>query len=134
MARLLILYFFLMYCLIIIMLFTYPITMSESSNENNIIIGKWTKISKTVSSQSECSSKYPDNIEFKSGGIYRGFKGIDKNEFTIWDVGSYKLLSKDQIKISTANDAQIAYTFSIKDNILYFLDKEKCQFQYQKDL
>ena len=117
----------------------YSVTMSEASNENNAIIGKWSKISFSPSSsssssspQSDCSSIYPDDLEFKNGGIYRGFKGINKNEFTVWDAGSYEILSREQIKISTANDAEIVYTFSIKDNILNFLDKNKCQFQYQK--
>lgn len=111
--------------------------MSDASNENNAIIGKWSKISFSTTSssspQSDCSSIYPDNLEFKNGGIYRGFKGTNKNEFTVWDAGSYEILSTEQIKISTANDAEIVYTFSIKDNILNFLDKNKCQFQYQKN-
>ena len=113
--------------------------MSEASKESNAIIGKWSKISFSISSssssspQSDCSSIYPDDLEFKNGGIYRGFKGINKNEFTVWDAGSYEILSTEQIKISTANDAEIVYTFSITDNnILNFLDKNKCQFQYQK--
>jgi hypothetical protein len=103
--------------------------MSEPSNEYTSIIGKWTKISKT-----ECSMIYPDDLEFQDGGIYRGYKGINKNEFTVWDAGSYEILSREQIKISTANDAEIIYTFSITDNILNFLDKDNCQFQYQKTI
>jgi len=131
------LFFLLWHCLIII-LFSYSVTMSEASNENNAIIGKWSKISFSSSSssspQSDCSSIYPDDLEFKNGGIYRGFKGINKNEFTVWDAGSYEILSTEQIKISTANDAEIVYTFSIKNNTLNFLDKNKCQFQYQKTI
>ena len=131
------LFLLLWHCLIII-LFSYSVTMSEASNENNAIIGKWSKISFSSSSssspQSDCSSIYPDDLEFKNGGIYRGFKGINKNEFTVWDAGSYEILSTEQIKISTANDAEIVYTFSIKNNTLNFLDKNKCQFQYQKTI
>jgi hypothetical protein len=73
-------------------------------------------------------------LEFKDDRIYRGFKGINKNEFTIWDAGSYEILSSEQIKISTANDAEIIYTFSIKDKILNFLDQNTCKFQYQKTI
>jgi hypothetical protein len=109
--------------------FSYSVTMSETSIEHNFIIGKWSKIS-----HSECSSIYPDDLEFKDDRIYRGFKGINKNEFTIWDAGSYEILSSEQIKISTANDAEIIYTFSIKDKILNFLDQNTCKFQYQKTI
>ena len=109
--------------------FSYSVTMSEISTEHNFIIGKWSKIS-----QSECSSIYPDELEFKNNGIYRGFKGINKNEFTLWDAGSYEIFSNEQIKISTANDAEIVYIFSFKDNNLNFLDKDKCKFQYQKTI
>ncbi|HSF49986.1 MAG TPA: hypothetical protein VLA74_04420 [Nitrososphaeraceae archaeon] len=102
--------------------------MSGSSNEHNIIIGKWTKIT-----NSECSNLYPDNLEFKERGIYRGFKGLDKKEFTIWDAGSYEIIDNNQMKISTANDAEILYNFSIHDNTLEFLDENRCKFRYQKE-
>jgi hypothetical protein len=103
--------------------------MRDTSNtySYNAIIGKWTKISNL-----ECSRMYPDDLEFNEKRSYRGLKGLDKNKFTLWDVGSYEILSDHQIKISTANDEVIIYTFSIKDNILNFIDENNCQFQYQK--
>ena len=108
---------------------SYFITMRDTYKiySYNEIIGKWTKISNL-----ECSRMYPDELEFNEKGIYRGFKGLDKNKFILWDVGSYEILSDYQIKISTANDELIVYTFSIKDNILNFLDNNNCQFKYQK--
>lgn len=67
-----------------------------------------------------------------NNGIYYGSKGENKNEFTIWDAGSYEIISDTKIKISTANDKEIIYNFSTYDNLLNFVDEEDCHIQYKR--
>ncbi|MCW3997955.1 MAG: hypothetical protein NWF10_05225 [Candidatus Bathyarchaeota archaeon] len=79
------------------------------------IVGKWIKINDL-----EGSEIYPDEIDFQENGIYFGKEGVGTELFTLWDVGTYQIVSENMIKISTANDEIIAYRFWIEEKILRF--------------
>lgn len=99
----------------------------ETKDRQKRLVGKWKKITTT-----RCSEIYPDGLEFRERGIYGGRKGEEGREFTWWDAGEYQVLAKNQIKISTANDAEIVYEFSISGDILTFVDRDECEFQYRR--
>lgn len=96
--------------------------MSEQTPQ---LVGNWEKI--TVSA---CSQVYPDSIQFQKGGLYYGQKE-PPGTFTQWDVGTYVVVDPKHIKISTANDAIVTYKFSILNDVLTFVDPDKCDFQYR---
>jgi hypothetical protein len=102
----------------------------DSKSRGKIILGNWLKIHHT-----ECSRRYPARLEFRENGVYlvRPEVGATK-EHPIWDGGEYEIISEDQIKISTANDAKLIYNFSVSESeggkILIFLDGQGCKFQY----
>jgi hypothetical protein len=89
-------------------------------------VGSWKKLT-----NSTCSLVYPKLIEFKADGLYSG-TGMEPGNVPGWDVGTWKIVSRNQVKISTINDAIITYEFSIYGDILTFEDPNKCKFQYQK--
>ena len=89
--------------------------------------GTWKK-----TTQTPCSQIYPDEITFKKQGIYFAQNDPETTVHPIWDSGGYKVIRANQVKISTANDAEITYKFSISEDTLTFIDGTKCEFQYQK--
>ena len=66
------------------------------------------------------SVPYPDEITFAPNGLYRGVRGANGAEFTIWDVGRSEVLAADRIRISTANDEEIEYRFELAGDELRF--------------
>jgi hypothetical protein len=90
------------------------------------IAGTWRKT--TVS---ECSRKYPETITFQEGKLYTG-RNDEPGTFTEWDVGTYVPHGERQFKISTANDANIAYDFKLEGKTLTFTDPDGCTFSYDK--
>ncbi len=90
------------------------------------IIGIWKK-----DSVSNCNMKYPDFLEFYQNGTYAG-KKERIGDFSLWDVGEYTIISTSQIKISTANDAELIYQYSISGEKLKFKDSDSCEFQYYR--
>jgi len=91
--------------------------------KTNVLTGKWIKITR-----SECSEIYPDNLEFKKDGTYLGIR--KKSAFSWWDIGEYKIVEGNTLKISTANDSIQEYKFRIKENKIAFSDKNLCKFSY----
>lgn len=91
------------------------------------LIGRWKKVTTT-----KCSEIYPDVLEFLEYGMYTGMRGEEGKEFSWWDTGEYQVLSESQVKISTANDAEITYEFSISGDVLTFTDNDGCEFQYRR--
>ena len=91
------------------------------------LVGRWTK-----TTTSACGAIYPDELEFFDRGSYLGRKGADGQDFTLWDVGSYALLDGGRVRISTANDAEIAYGVTIDGDRLTFTDDSGCRFEYQR--
>jgi hypothetical protein len=90
------------------------------------LIGNWEKI--TIST---CSRVYPKVIEFRENGLFSGV-GTKPGNAPGWDVGTWEVVSSTEVKISTMNDAIITYEFSLEDDILTFVDADKCEFQYRK--
>ena len=99
----------------------------ENKDRQQRLIGKWKKITTTM-----CSEIYPDGLEFREHGIYGGQKGEEAGEFTLWGAGEYQAVAKNRVKISTANDAEIVYEFSIFGDVLIFVDRDGCEFQYRR--
>jgi len=91
------------------------------------LVGRWRKIT-----TSKCSGIYPHDLEFRRQGLYTGLKGEGRREFTLWDAGEYRVLSEDEIRISTANDALITYRFTMSGDTLTFVDKDGCEFKYRR--
>lgn len=90
------------------------------------LVGKWKKVSTT-----SCAGAYPDKIEFFAA-TFLGQKGQSGQRFLIWDAGGYQVLSERQVKIDTASDEQVVYTFSLSNNTLTFTDKTNCTFVYHR--
>jgi hypothetical protein len=93
------------------------------SAKSNILIGKWIKITK-----SKCSKIYPDKLEFRKNGIYLGKR--KKSSPSWWDLGDYRILNENKLKISTADDSIQKINFKIQDNKLEFIDDTLCKFSY----
>ena len=91
------------------------------------LVGTWQKVTR-----SRCSETYPDELEFRANGIYFGRRGDSGQEFTVWDAGGYRVLGGDRVRISTANDAQIAYEFSLSGGVLRFVAPDGCRFEYRR--
>ncbi len=89
------------------------------------LVGNWEKIT-----DSECSQIYPDKLRFQEGNLY--FGESDPSKFAYWDVGTYEVASTQKVKISTANDAIVAYDFDISKNVLTFVDPNRCEFKYRR--
>lgn len=52
--------------------------------------------------------------------------------FTQWDAGTFEVIDSEQIRVSTANDAIVAYGFSLSNNVLKFVDPDGCEFSYRR--
>ena len=90
------------------------------------LAGKWKKVS-----TSQCDESYPAEIEFSERPRYLAKKGQGQG-FICWDAGTYEEKGTDQVKISTATDAQILYRFSINGDTLTFTDPDGCEFKYRR--
>ncbi|MCU0527718.1 MAG: hypothetical protein MUF72_23215 [Elainella sp. Prado103] len=97
--------------------------MSKSTSS---FVGTWQKV--TID---ECSRLYPDILQFTADQLYSSQAAPDQ-EFTLWDVGEYKVVSDREVKISAANDALLTYQYSLVDDRLTFQDANHCEFQYRK--
>jgi hypothetical protein len=100
-------------------------TESQSMNQHTIAPGEWKK-----TTRSPCSAQYPDVLVLHENGIYHGGTEPPGN-FTYWDAGSYRVVAPGKVEISTANDAVIAYAYSVEKGVLKFHDAAGCQFEYQ---
>jgi hypothetical protein len=90
------------------------------------LVGTWQKATTAT-----CSQPYPDKLELLSDQRYRG-QPSPGQEFTLWDVGEYQVISDREIKISTANDAMPTYQYMLNGDRLTFLDSNSCEFDYQR--
>jgi len=93
---------------------------------DNPLVGVWEKT--TVSA---CSEKYPDTLDFQPNGIYVGHRE-PQGTFTIWDAGAYSIVADDRVRISTANDALVTYSFAIAGHTVTFTDSASCAFTYRR--
>lgn len=102
---------------------TWSEIMSEKMPQ---LVGNWEKLT-----DSPCSRVYPKLLEFRSEGLYSG-TGMEPGKAPGWDIGTWAIVSPTQVKISTVHDAIITYEFSLSDDILTFVDPDKCEFQYRR--
>jgi hypothetical protein len=90
----------------------------------NGIAGRWRS-----TTDSPCSQRYPRELEFDPRGIYTA---RSDGGFTLWDSGGWAMEGADQVRITTANDAEISYPFRVSGDRLAFRDPEGCEFEYQR--
>jgi len=94
--------------------------------QTSALIGTWEK-----STQSACSQLYPQRLRFDDTGNYYGQPAL-AGGFTLWDVGTFDVVEPTRVKLSTANDAVVAYAFSLSSGVLTFTDAQGCAVSYRK--
>ena len=72
---------------------------------------------------------YPDILEFQPNGLYNGTPAA-RDHFVIWDVGRYVVESPEQVKLSTANDAEISYRFELSGDEFWVDDGQGNRIRY----
>ena len=90
------------------------------------LAGKWKKIS-----AGECDKHYPAEIEFHEHPRFLAKKGPGQ-DFIQWDVGGYAVTGPGRVQIQIATDEQVPYEFSLSGNVLTFIDRDGCEFKYQR--
>jgi len=90
------------------------------------LMGKWKKIS-----TGECDQRYPYEIEFYQNPRFLAKRGPGQG-FIIWDTGRYEVLDSGRVQIQIATDQQVPYAFSLSGNELTFVDRDGCEFKYQR--
>jgi len=90
------------------------------------VIGHWDK-----TSASPCSEQYPERLEFRDQGLYFGQRD-PQGTYTHWDAGTWETVGENQMKLSTANDAVIAYAVQLKGSALKFTDAQNCEIEYRR--
>lgn len=90
------------------------------------IVGGWEK-----TSSARCDQRYPDRLQFQENGLYIGQKD-PPGSFSFWDVGTFEVVDEQEIKLSTANDAVIAYAYALSADTLTFTDPDGCAFSYRR--
>ena len=73
----------------------------------------------------------PGQNRFREGGLYFGEKD-PPGSFTTWDAGTWEVSGAGQIKLSTANDAVIAYELKLNGADLMIIDKHNCEILYRR--
>ena len=89
------------------------------------LVGTWRK-----TSSAECDRQYPDEIEFREA-TFLARKGPGQG-FIVWDAGGYDVTAPGEVKIDTASDEQVHYRFSLDGDTLTFVDRNGCEFRYQR--
>jgi hypothetical protein len=77
----------------------------------------------------DCAARYPARLDFQANGHYRGQAEV-AGEFTLWDVGVWVAAAGSTLRISTANDAVVAYQVACDGKTLHFTDAQGCRFGY----
>lgn len=95
-------------------------------SEMRMLRGTWHKTEET-----HCNRVYPQVVEFREGGLYSG-QGAKPGDAPRWDSGTWEIIGPTKAKISTANDAELTYEFSLQGETLTFVDQQGCRFQYRK--
>ncbi len=90
------------------------------------LIGRWHKVRSL-----ECADAYPEELEFLDRPRFAGTKGPNQR-FIIWDVGGYEVVGKNRLRIDTASDEQVIYEFQLAGDLLRFVDRDGCQFEYKR--
>lgn len=88
--------------------------------------GRWKKITR-----SSCSAYYPAVIDFNANGLYTTETDAGATLHPVWDVGTFTVKT-DQVSLSTANDAIVAYKTSQLHGQLTFHTPDGCAITYEK--
>lgn len=91
------------------------------------LVGRWRKVS-----SDRCAEAYPDELELRPDGTYGGTKDPSSPLQSLWDVGTYELLEPHQVRLSTANDAEIVYRVAASGDTLTLIDPGGCRFEYRR--
>jgi len=94
--------------------------------QTSALIGTWEKLT-----ESPCSQLYPQSLRFEATGNYYGQPAL-AGGFTLWDTGTFEVAEPTRVKLSTANDAVVAYAFSLAHGVLTFTDAQGCAVSYRK--
>jgi hypothetical protein len=78
-----------------------------------------------------CAVDYPARIEFTAPTRFRAMRGAGQR-YICWDVGGYEVIAEDRIRIQTAWDEFVQYTFSLSADVLSFVDSTGCGFRYRR--
>ena len=102
---------------------------NETSEIQKSLVGSWKK---TESPSGD--AVYPDQLEFTERGIYFGSveESATQRFHPIWDAGKYEPVTSKQLKISTANDAEVQYDFSVDDDNLVIKDENGGKIKYSR--
>ena len=90
------------------------------------LVGSWKK-----ATGSNCAEPYPAGLEFLADGTYRA-RNESSGDFSIWDVGTFSVTPDGLARLSTANDAVVAYGVTLSDNLLTFVAPDDCQIAYRR--
>lgn len=99
---------------------THEMTVEKSS-----IVGSWFKVSESL-----CSGRYPDLIEFREDGVY--LTPMRDDVFLEWQSGDYEFSGENEIKMQTANDAMVPVRYQLDEHgrLLTFIEDDcECVFE-----
>lgn len=91
------------------------------------LLGRWRK-----TGREPCAATYPDRLEFRADGQYRGVQDVP-GEYTVWDVGTFRVEGAGRVVLSTATDEHVAYQFRATADTLTFVDTSACTIVYHQD-
>lgn len=91
------------------------------------LVGRWVK-----TSEQSCDRVYPRRLEFRDGGLYQG-SGSEPGPIPGWDRGTWDLAGPHTVRVSTLNDAIVAYEFDFDGGTLVFRDPGGCEFRYRRE-
>ena len=66
------------------------------------ILGHWRRLE-----GKPCAEQYPDELEFRAGGIYLGQAGPEQG-FIHWGGGDYEIAPPDRIKLQDQTDMMVS--------------------------
>lgn len=90
------------------------------------LIGIWRKVGNPA-----CAAGYAAELRIEPNGLYFGATD-PPGAFTWWDSGTWRVKSPGQLALSTANDAVVAYAYSLQSQTLTITDPKGCRFSYQR--
>jgi hypothetical protein len=83
------------------------------------IVGRWRK-----RWQDPDAAPYPDELQFSPDGLYHGTRGAGGASFTVWDAGTYDVIGRSGVRLSTANDQNVTYSYAIDGDEMTFIDPQ----------
>lgn len=92
----------------------------------DLIVGHWGR------AQTEpCAESYPDELEFRTEGIYLGRAGPGQG-FVHWGGGDYEVVATDRIKLQDQTDMMVEYRLAADADRLRFTAPDGCEIAYRR--